>query len=48
MLTKGALKNACSPEMDRNAPMTIFELDLLNFIGFLSGLPRVKYTTLLE
>ena len=34
--------------MDRNAPMTIFELDLLNFIGFLRGPPRVKYTTVLE
>ena len=37
-----------SGKMDRNAPMTIPELDLLNFIGFLSGPPRVKYTTVLE
>ena len=26
-------------KMDRNAPMTIPELDLLNFIGFLRGPP---------
>ena len=28
--------------MDRNAPIAIPELDLLNFIGFLSGPARVK------
>ena len=34
--------------MDRNAPMTIPELDLLNFIGFLSDLTCTKKYALTE